>query len=128
MLTFNKTSSDLGNTLVVLRNKLKDLKRDMRADRIGKKEFEDQLGLLQRQKSQIQRNRMANVAWAEDFDKAIGPFEKKYSGLTTEITQLYKNAKHEHSMGLKLLMEEFSYHPVFKRWNDGFSATPFRPK
>ena len=43
---FNKTSSELGNTLVVLQGKLKDLEREIRNDQRGVKEFEDHLDLL----------------------------------------------------------------------------------
>ncbi len=125
---FHKTSSDLGNTLEVLRGQLRDLHREIRADRAGKKEFEDQMNLLKRARERLEKNYEINAAWAKEFDKAIGPFERKYSGLTVEIEGLYQGAKTGHSKGVQLLIDEFRYHPVFKRWNDDFSAVPFRPK
>lgn len=47
--------------------------------------------------------------------------------MTDEMSGLYNNAKEEHGKGLKVLMEEFRYNPAYKRYNDSFSAVPFRP-
>ena len=82
---FNKTSSELGNTLVVLRGQLKDLKREIRNDQRGVKEYEDHLDLLKRQRVQLQKRYDSNAKWAEEFDAAIGPFENTYSSLTDSI-------------------------------------------
>lgn len=125
---FHKTASDLGNTIEVLRGQLKELQREIRADRVGKKEFEDQIDMLKRRREQIEKNLSTNAAWAKEFDKAIGPFERKYAGLTHEISGLYDSAKAEHAKGVQVLIDQFNYHPAFKRWNDNFSAVPFRPK
>ena len=70
----------------------------------------------------------ANEEWAARFDKDIGPFERKYHSLTSEISGLYDSAKDEHAKGLAVLMEEFHYHPAFKRPSEDFFAVPFRPK
>lgn len=45
-----------------------------------------------------------------------------------EIEAIYAGAKEFHATGIGLLIENFSYHVNFKRWNDTFSAVPFRPK
>ena len=29
--------------------------------------------------------------------------------------------------GIILLIEDFAYHPAFKRWSDTFTAIPFKP-
>ena len=112
----------------MLRGQLKELKRDIRADQIGKKEFEDHLYLLEKQKELLMRRLSANEKWAAEFDEAIGPFERKYSSLTKDISGLYDAAKEEHAKGLLVLIEEFNYHPAFKRWCDNFTAIPFKPK
>lgn len=125
---FRKTSSNLGTTLEVLRGQLHELRREIRADRAGKKEFEDHINLLKRSRERLQKNLDSNAEWAKAFDEAIGPFERKYAGLTVEIEGLYTGAKTGHSKGIELLIDEFRYHPCFKRWNDDFSAVPFRPK
>jgi DNA-binding transcriptional MerR regulator len=125
---FKKTSSALGNTLEVCRKQIKDLRREIRADELGKKEFEEHMGLLKRQRHELERRTRNNMTFAKEFDEAIGPFERKYGGLTGEISGLYDNAKEEHAKGVQLLINEFGYHPPFKRWDDAFSATPFKPK
>ena len=125
---FDKTSSDLGNTLVVLRGQLHELETEIRADASGSKEFEDQLDLLRREKEFLTKRHSANEVWAAEFDAAIGPFERKYGTLTGDIKGLYENAKVQHASGIQCLIDEFNYHPVFKRWSDGFSAVPFKPK
>jgi len=34
-----------------------------------------------------------------------------------------------HAMqGLDMLIKEFGYHIAYKRWNDTFTAVPFKPK
>ena len=68
-----------------------------------------------------------NEAWANEFDNAIGPFERTYNSLTHEISGLYGMAKVEHLKALEVLIQEFAYHPLFKRWSDTFSAVPFKP-
>ena len=62
------------------------------------------------------------------FDKEIGPFEEKYRNLVSEGGRLYGAAKEKHAAGLQVLIDHFNYHPSFKRWNDDFTAVPFRPK
>ena len=66
--------------------------------------------------------------WASQFDTDIGPFQKKYAKMTEQMSDRYDIAKAEHAKGLQVLMDEFRYHPEFKRFNDEFTAVPFRPK
>ena len=124
---FNKTSSAIANVLDNLKNQLKALEREIRADKAGKKEFEERLALLNRQKEQVTKRLKANEEWARSFDAEIGPFEKKYQNLTGDIATLYDNAKEEHAKGIEVLIKEFDYHPLFKRKDGEFTATPFRP-
>ena len=69
MNAFRKTCSDLGNTLEVLRNQLQELNREIRADKAGKKEFEDQLALLKRQRDLLNTRFESNQKWAKEFGK-----------------------------------------------------------
>jgi hypothetical protein len=32
------------------------------------------------------------------------------------------------NQGLQMLIEDFGYHIAYKRWNDTFTAVPFKPK
>lgn len=101
---------------------------DIKADRKGKKEYEDQLGKLEREREECRARLEANRAWAAKFDEEIGPFERKYETLTGNISGLYENAKAEHRKGLDLLIQEFSYNPLFKLPSKQFHAIPFVPK
>ena len=33
-----------------------------------------------------------------------------------------------HAKGIQMLVDEFNYHVAYKRWDDTFNATPFKPK
>ncbi len=83
---------------------------------------------LGKRKKEYKDRIQENTAWAEGFDQKIGPFRDLYDNLTNDITVLYESAKEEHMKGLELLIEEFEYHPSYKRWSDTFSSTPFIPK
>jgi hypothetical protein len=48
--------------------------------------------------------------------------------MTSDLSRIYDNAKEEHARGLQVLMDEFNYHPAFKRPGDEFFAVPFRCK
>lgn len=50
-----------------------------------------------------------------------------YKNMTSDIGSIYDKAKEGHLSGLHILMNEFGYHPEFKRPGDSFSAVPFRP-
>lgn len=32
------------------------------------------------------------------------------------------------AQGIDMLIKEFGYHIAYKRWNDSFTAVPFKPK
>lgn len=52
------------------------------------------------------------------------------------LTNAYRQAlKYDHVLmccvcvqGLDMLIKEFGYHIAYKRWNDTFTAVPFKPK
>ena len=79
------------------------------------------------QKADLEKRIAANQEMADRFDRDIGPFEAKYHNMTGDMEALYGAAKVEHAKGLEVLMNEFKYHPIFKRWSDQFSGVPFRP-
>ena len=62
------------------------------------------------------------------YDREIGPFQMTYGKNTEGIAVIYDNAKKFHGKGIQMLVDEFDYHPSFKRPTDTFSATPFQPK
>jgi hypothetical protein len=68
-----------------------------------------------------------NNEWAKQYDLKIGPFEETYDNMTRDIGTTYDNAKSGHKKGLKVLQDEFGYHPAFKQGEDPFFAIPFKP-
>eukprot|EP00939_MAST-03C_sp_MAST-3C-sp1_P000801 g801.t1 len=123
----NSNASSIGNILDVLKAKLDDLEKEIRSDLKGKKDYEDQLHRLQVRRSDCVKRLEKNTAFAVKFDKDIGPFEKTYAGMTQNMEALYENAKLQHAKGVKLLKQEFKYHPMYKKPDSNFSAVPFRP-
>mmetsp|Transcript_35283 Transcript_35283/g.111508 ORF Transcript_35283/g.111508 Transcript_35283/m.111508 type:complete len:146 (+) Transcript_35283:214-651(+) len=124
---FRNQASAVGGSIDNMRKELQALDTDIKADKAGKAEYQEQINRLKRRKAVLEARVQANKDWAESFDGAIGPFENKYQTLVDEIHQLYGEAKEKHAEGLKLLMSDFQYHPAFKRWSDTFSASPFTP-
>lgn len=124
----NSTSSGIGGVLDNLKSKLAVLNFEIRADEKGKKDYDDQLNALRREKAAIQKRLSANEQWASNFERDVGPFEKKYAEMTHDMAGLYSNAKTKHAEGLQVLKDEFGYTPAFKRSADGFTGVPFKPK
>lgn len=83
---------------------------------------------LGEKKREIERRIEANTRWTSSFDQDLGPFEKMYQAKTKEIASIYDDAKERHKEGIKVLVNEFDYHPEFFRPGDSFHATPFVPK
>jgi len=124
---FERTCSDVSGTIDNLRRRQKQLESDIKADEEGAQDYENQVERLRRRKADLEARMQENKTWSDQFDRDIGPFEQKYKALVEEIHGLYGEAKLKHAEGLNLLIKEFAYHPAFKRWNDEFTAVPFRP-
>lgn len=124
-----KTNSSLAGTILTnLETQIQALTQEIRADEKGLKDYEQQLYLLNKEKSGLQRKIKKNQQFMDDFDKMIGPFSDKYTEMTKDMAKLYGNAKQYHRNGVLLLIKEFDYHPAFKRRDNEFTASPFRPK
>mmetsp|Transcript_42544 Transcript_42544/g.51684 ORF Transcript_42544/g.51684 Transcript_42544/m.51684 type:complete len:160 (+) Transcript_42544:349-828(+) len=124
---FGANASGIGGTMDNLRRELKSIEADIKNDKVGKADYENQISRLKRRKADLQARIKENKQWKEAFDRDIGPFETRYKGLVDEIESLYGVAKEKHSAALQILINDFAYHPVFKRWNDEFTAVPFKP-
>ena len=83
---------------------------------------------LKIKRAELDKRMKANLEWAEMYDREIGPFQMTYGKNTEGIAVIYDNAKKFHGKGIQMLVDEFDYHPAFKRPTDTFSATPFQPK
>ena len=124
---FDKTASEVGGALGNLESQITQLKMEIKADEQGVFDFDSRLGFLYKEMEMLQSRVEQNEIWAKKFDDKIGPFEKKYVGLTDGISGIYNNAKEKHAIGIEVLKKEFNYHPLWKLSDDDFTATPFRP-
>ncbi|KAK3276837.1 hypothetical protein CYMTET_15121 [Cymbomonas tetramitiformis] len=122
-----QAGSGITGSIENLQRNLKALDEDIKKDNEGKKEYEDQIARLSRRKATLEARVAENKAWADTYDSDIGPFQDRYDALVKEIHHLYADATVRHKVAIELLMKEFQYHPIFKRWNDDFSSTPFKP-
>ena len=128
MIEMNRTSNGIKGVIDTLKGQLARLEMEIKADEKGKFEFDLVIGQLETRKRDLQKRIDMNNVWAAQYDRSIGPFEAIYDNMTGEIGKTYDNAKSGHKRGLKVLLEEFGYHPAFKRPTDTFTAVPFKPK
>ena len=59
-------------------------------------------------------------AWCDNFNQLIGPFEAKYEVSKAEVKVSYDHAKTKYKESLQKLVDDFGFHPAFKRWFDEF--------
>lgn len=127
MIAMNRTSSSIKGVMDTVRTQLQILDASIKADANSKAEFERLLSVLNRRKEDLVKRSIENKQWIESYDRDVGPFAAKYKAMTSDIADIYENAKKGHAKGIVLLENEFGYHPTFKRPQDTFTAVPFRP-
>eukprot|EP01006_Ploeotia_vitrea_P067313 TRINITY_DN96932_c0_g1_i1.p2 TRINITY_DN96932_c0_g1~~TRINITY_DN96932_c0_g1_i1.p2 ORF type:complete len:157 (+),score=62.65 TRINITY_DN96932_c0_g1_i1:104-574(+) len=120
-------SGHIGAIMDNLKRQLAELDKELAADKEGEKEYARMLSKLEKRKAFLEQRMAENRKWIDNFDKQIGPFEKRYEHLADSISGLYENAKEKHASALQILVDKFHYHPAFKRWDDDFTAVPFKP-
>ncbi|CAK4076906.1 unnamed protein product [Aphanomyces euteiches] len=124
----NRSTSGIAGVLDSLKGKIDDLDAEIKADRKGKKDYEDELFKLNTRKQDITAKLNECQRWIDLFASKIQPLENSYKATTGEMSNEYEEAKIKHANGLQVLIDNFNYHPEFKRYNDDFTAVPFRPK
>ncbi|OQS06088.1 hypothetical protein THRCLA_20445 [Thraustotheca clavata] len=124
----NRSTSGIAGVLETLQGKMDVLDKEIKADMKGKKDYEDELFKLQTRKEDILVKLKECQRWTDLFASKIQPLENSYKATTVEMSNEYDQAKVKHAQGLQVLIDNFNYHPEYKRYNDEFSAVPFRPK
>lgn len=127
MIAMARCSSNIKGVLDDLRVQLQILDDDIKASEKSKMEFERHLGMLETKRDELQARVKHSNEWAATYDLEVGPFANRYNEMTAKIGEIYEKAKTGHARGIVLLEKEFGYHPAFKRPQDTFTATPFRP-
>ncbi|EQC32582.1 hypothetical protein SDRG_09900 [Saprolegnia diclina VS20] len=124
----NRSTSGIAGALDTLAGRMDMLEREIKADMKGKKDYEDELFKINTRKEDIMRKLAECERWNGIFQSKIKPLENSYLATTVEMSEEYDQAKIKHAQGLQVLIDNFNYHPEYKRYNDDFSAVPFRPK
>ena len=127
MIVMDATAQSIKGVLDDLQVKLSILDTDIKQDKRGKADYDKLLGQLEARKADLLHRISESEAWADNYDKEIGPSMNKFGDMTADIAVIYANAKKGHASGIKLLEKEFGYHPSFKRPGDSFTAIPFKP-
>jgi hypothetical protein len=125
---FNSAAAGIRGVIDTLGIKLQILEADIRADEEGKMENERTLLNLKIRRQELKQRIDYCEAYLGKYDSDLGPFQKTYEDNTKSIGTLYGNARKSHKKGIQSLVENFDYHPAFKRPGDSFTATPFDPK
>mmetsp|Transcript_29705 Transcript_29705/g.64865 ORF Transcript_29705/g.64865 Transcript_29705/m.64865 type:complete len:158 (-) Transcript_29705:89-562(-) len=125
---FGLVASGVQGKLEYLQSAKEKLDEDVKLSEEGKQEYEAELARLKERKRFLEERVRKCRVWTDIYEKDIGPMENSYEHLCDEIHVLYGAAKEKHEKGLKLLYEHFNYHPIYKHWDDTFTAVPFKPK
>lgn len=124
----NRATSGIGGVLEALQMKIDTLEREIRADEKGKQDYDDQLFRLSKRREDLETKLRESQNWIALFDSKVKPLEGKYGETTNLMQSQYEDAKLRHAQGIHVLMENFDYHPEYKRFSDTFSAVSFKPK
>ncbi|GMH36199.1 hypothetical protein BSKO_04067 [Bryopsis sp. KO-2023] len=124
------TSRNIASNVDQLKKSLLELEAEIKIDEDGQKEYETFLHDLNKKKKALEKEVTQDKEWIEAFEKEqeSGGFEQQYKVLLEQIQNIYETAKEFHSKGIEMLIQEFDYHIAYKRWNDTFTAVPFKPK
>ena len=99
---------------------LKDLEHEIKALEDGVQEYQDQVDLMEDRKSDLRKIVTREQEWCDNFNRLIGPFEAKYEESKAEVKVSYDHAKTKYKESLQKLIDDFGFHPAFKRWFDEF--------
>ena len=97
---------------------LTDIEREIKILEQGVQEYQDQINLLDEQKVDISKKIAPELTWCNTFDRLIGPFEQKYEECKAEVKVSFDHAKTKYQESLQKLIDDFGFHPAFKRWFD----------
>jgi len=110
--------SDVSGGVVKKSLTLQKLEGEIREMQASYKEFEEMTKLLQKDRDLLAKRNAEHVEWCETFDQHIGPFEAKYEECKEMVKASYDFAKLKYKASVQKLIDDFGYHPTFKRWFD----------
>ena len=86
----------------------------------GVEEYQNRIDLMEKEKAHIRKHQVEDREWCETFDRVIGPFEAKYEECQADVVKMFYHGKEVYQRSFQKLIDEFGYHPAFKRWFDEF--------
>ena len=86
----------------------------------GVEEYQNRVNLANAEKAYIRKHQVEDREWCATFDRVIGPFERKYDECQAEVRAMHKKGMEVYARSFQKLIDDFGYHPAFKRWFDEF--------
>ena len=86
----------------------------------GVEEDQNHINLFEAEKHHIRKNQVEDREWCETFKRVIGPFEEKYDACQADVVRMHAKGMAVYQKSFQKLIDEFGYHPAFKRWFDQF--------
>lgn len=123
----NRTASQIQGVFSEMQTQLNILDTEIKREEADKISYEVQLKKLNEKKNDLIKSIDAKEKWVKEAE--TGNFAVAYGEIQKDIEQIYNKAKAGHKQGIKILENDFNYHPTFKRVGDGFHASStFIPK
>lgn len=97
---------------------LKALAQEIKTDEEAAEAYTRQLAKLEARKADLRKVIAQQEEFTVQFDREIGPFERKYEDLQHSVDGVHRHAKAKYDQAVKLLVDKLGYHPAFKRHND----------
>ncbi|KAF1785098.1 EF-Hand 1, calcium-binding site [Phytophthora cactorum] len=114
----NRVTSGIGGALEGAQMRIETLTREIKADEKGKKDYDEQLFRLNERRKDLESKLKECREWSALFESKIKPLAGKYTETTDGMQGQYNEAKLRHAQGIVVLMENFDYHPEFKRFSE----------
>ena len=83
-------------------------------------EYQNRIDLHNQEKAYIRKSQVEDREWCATFDRVIGPFERKYDACQADVRRMHARGMEVYQKSFQKLIDEFGYHPAFKRWFDEF--------
>jgi len=96
------------------------LEREIKQLEEGVEEYQNQIDLCEKEKMFLRKGQVEDREWCATFDRVIGPFEAKYDECQTEVIKMAEHGKAVYKKSFQKLIDDFGFHPAFKRWFDEF--------
>ncbi|KAL1514618.1 hypothetical protein AB1Y20_003712 [Prymnesium parvum] len=116
----SREMSGVSGALLHRMHELRQVQQDIKELDEGVQEYQAQIDLLIERKARLQKTLAKHNDWCSTFDCMIGPFEQKYEDCKAEVKISFDHAKRKYKESLQKLIDDFGFHPTYKRWFDEF--------